>query len=843
MPAEPLTGLTQEEAARRLAEYGPNELPRGRRRGMLAILRDALREPMFLLLIGASVIYLALGDLLEGLFLTGGAFLTIGLVVFQEARTERALAALREMAEPFARVIRAEGERRVRARELVPGDLLLVAEGERLAADAVLIRGDVLRIDESALTGESAPVTRQPADPCAGITAVGSPGGDGGAALFAGALAVSGHGVARVQATGARTALGRIGASLAAIEREPTPLQASVGKVVRLLGLLALGFCALVTVAYGVLRDDWLGGALAGVTIAISLIPEEFPMVLSVFLALGAWRLARHNVLVRRPAVVEALGGASVLCVDKTGTITENRMKVARLWAQDQAYEIEDGCGAPPPAAGLLGAAVLASAVQPIDPMDRALHVLQARSRTAPFPCDRLETIWPLKPERLAVVQLWRGDGGAAFMSAKGAPEAIFRLCRLSAEDIGPLHAAVDRMAADGLRVLGAASSDTPVQGEPEQTRFRFEGLIGFMDPLRKDAPAAIREAGAAGIAVAMITGDHPATAMEIARRAGIDTRAGHLAGDQVSALDFAALRERVGDVRVFARIQPEQKLLLVRAFKANGEVVAMTGDGVNDAPALEAAHVGIAMGVRGTDVAREAADLVLLDDSLASIVGGIRLGRRIFANLRKAMTYITAVHVPIAGLALLPILMGLPPMLFPLHVVLLELVIDPVCSLVFEAEPSEAKSMNRPPRPRGEPLFGARQMMLAVLQGLVVLAAVLGLYVVALGAGPEDEARATALVGLVLANLTLAMADVLARSGTILDPRRRLFWAIALAATAIVAAVLFIGPLGAAFRVAPPPPGLLLVGLLTGLGAGGWPIAARFMNARSPLRAERHLP
>jgi len=356
------------------------------------------------------------------------------------------------------------------------------------------------------------------------------------------------------------------------------------------------------------------------------------------------------------------------------------------------------------------------------------------------------------------------------------------------------------------------------------QSPFTFEGLVGFFDPVRADVPASLAIARGAGIAVAMITGDYPATAIEVARRCGIDVTGGALTGPEIAALDIDELRARVKRVRVFARVLPEQKLALVEAFKANGEVVAMTGDGVNDAPALETAHIGIAMGERGTDVAREAADIVLLDDSFNSIVAGVRLGRRIFANLRKALTYVTAIHVPVAGLALFPIVLGLPPMLFPMHVVLLELVIDPVCSLVFESEPSEKSAMRNPPRPAGESLFSVRVLLFGLFQGAVVLLGVFGLYAGALVGGvPATEARAAAFIALVAANLVLAFADSAEVGTSFFDRRRLAFWAIAAAAAAILGLILFLPQAARLFSVSLPDPLLLGAALCVALVAGGW--------------------
>lgn len=831
MKAPPSEGLTREEAARRLAEVGPNEPPRSRRRALVQIVFAAVREPMFLLLIGAALLYMIIGDLGEGLFLLAGALGAIGLVVLQETRSERALEALRDLSQPFARVIRDGSPLKIPARELVPGDLLLAGEGERLAADGLLIAGDVLSIDESLLTGESAPVAKQPFKEFAGIT--GGSGSESEARVFAGTMVVHGQGVVQIGATGQGSALGKISASLTSIPHELTPLQKTTGKVVTLVGLFALAFCVLVAVSYGLLRSDWIGGVLAGTTIAIALVPEEFPMVLAIFLALGAWRLASHNVLVRRSAVVETLGGTTVLCVDKTGTLTENRMEVARLWTSSADLSVDRRSAVHDAGRPILVAACLASAVRPVDPMDRALRDLAGRSSNLDLPRGEPQRTWPLRPERLAVVQGWALPAGGWILGAKGAPEAIFDLCHLAAADCDRLHRIIEKYAAEGLRVLGVASATvSALPQDPVEAAFTLVGLVGFLDPLRQNVPQALREASAAGIKVAMITGDHPATASAIARLAGIDTSAGVLTGAEVAALSFPDLCERLKRVKIFARIAPQEKLRIVEAFKADGEVVAMTGDGVNDAPALEAAHIGIAMGKKGTDVAREAADLVLQDDSFVSIVGGVRMGRRIFANLRRAMIFITAVHIPIAGMALLPILLDLPQLLFPMHVVLLELVIDPVCALVFEVEPSERDAMQRPPRKRDEALFGFRQAATAMVQGAGILIGVLGVYWWASSTTSEPDARAAGFVALATGILVLALADS-AASGRLFAPHRRIFWLISAAVILIVALTLWLPPLASIFGFAAPSPGILLLATVVGVATGLWPLLPRLWRPR----------
>jgi Ca2+-transporting ATPase len=836
MDAVALTvGLPEAEAARRLVEYGRNELPRPPRRSLLRILVETMREPMFLLMAGAAALYLVLGDVSEGLFLVAASGVSIGLVIFQEHRSERALQALRDLAEPHVRVIRSGVERGIAASELVPGDLLLVGEGERLAADALLVRGDLLAMDESALTGESAPVQKRLADVEDSETPAGPPSPDLGPYLYAGTLVARGQASVRVTRTGARSALGQIGASLAAIAPEPTPLQRMAGRLVGLLGLVALGFCAVVAVAYGLLRHDWVGGLLAGITTAIALVPEEFPMVLAVFMALGARRLAAHRILVRRSAVIETLGAATALCVDKTGTLTENHMQVAYLWRPGEEVSLSDAEPSEDLAEVLRGAG-LASAIQASDPMDRAVRDALAAQRLRADALE-LERTWPVRAERMALTQVWRDSAGGCLAAAKGAPEAILKLCAASQEDVQRAMANVERLAAQGLRVLGVARAavDGPCPDAPEAIRFTFLGLVGFLDPVREDVPMAIAEARTAGIDVFMITGDHPATALAIARAAGLDTAPGAITGPELADLPFPTLCERLREVRVFARITPDQKLLIVEALKADGHLVAMTGDGVNDAPALEAAHIGIAMGRRGTDVAREASDLVLMEDSFAAILSGVRLGRRIFANLRRALIYVTAIHVPIACLALLPIVLGAPPLLFPMHVVVLELAIDPICALVFEGEPSEPATMKRPPRRRDETLFGPRQLTLALLQGGVLLAAVLGLYLWGLGEMPVPEARGAAFLALVLGNLALALSDAMARGGRLFAAHRRPYWLIAGAACAMLAVILLAPGAARVFEVTRPASAVLGLAVGVALLGGSWSaIGARLVRRRS---------
>ncbi|MCO5066648.1 MAG: cation-translocating P-type ATPase [Rhizobiaceae bacterium] len=809
----PMTGLSRAEARERLEAEGYNELPRAARRTTLRIMLEVLREPMLALLLAGGLIYLLLGDLQEALILLIFAGMSVVITVVQESRTERVLEALRDLTSPRALVIR-DGERqRIAGREVVRGDLVVLGEGDRVPADARLLESHDFQADESLLTGESMPV-RKVAEPNE-TQAQPRPGGDGLPYVYSGSLVVSGAGIAMVTATGALSEIGRIGQSLHELEAEPPRLQAQTRRLVRLSAVGGGIVSLLAVILYVTLRGGWLDAVLAGITIGMAMLPEEFPVVLAVFMAMGAWRISRAKVLTRRAAAIEALGSATVLCTDKTGTLTENRMTIAELRTPGEgALRLGDT-----PAASLEGsfrdlaaAGLMASERDPFDPMERAFHEL-ARERLAaggavPAQDWKLVRAYGLRPDLLAVTQAWRpgGEGDAVVVATKGAPETIAKLCRLDARASAAMTQSVEEMAAAGLRVLGVAKASHAqgeLPGSPRDFRFDFLGLVGLADPLRPSVPAAVRECRSAGIRVVMITGDYPATAAAIARQAGLESGEA-LSGREIEALDDAAFARRVADADIFARIMPEQKLRIVQTLKAGGEIVAMTGDGVNDAPSLKAAHIGVAMGGRGTDVAREASSIVLLDDDFGSIVKAIRLGRRIYDNLRKAMGFIFAVHVPVAGLALLPLAFGLPIIFSPVHIAFLEMIIDPVCSLVFEAETEEKDVMDRPPRPPDEPLFSWSLIAWSVLQGGLVFALVAAIYLMALRNGlSADEVRALSFLSLVLAIVSLILVNRSFSSSPVTALRRpnpALRW-ILLAVGAIMAASLLVPSLRELFR------------------------------------------
>lgn len=839
-------GLTQAEAEARLRAEGHNELPGSRRRSMATIALSVMREPMFLLLAAAGFIYFLLGDLGEAAVLLSFVVVVMGVTIYQEQRTERILDALRDLASPRALVVRDGQRQRIPSRDVVRGDMLVLVEGDRVAADAAVLAQRNLQVDESLLTGESVPVNKTHRD---GKIAPGRPGGEGLPYVYSGTLVVQGMAIAEVLATGQRSEFGRIGKALQTLETEATPLQRQTRKLVRTLATVGLTLCAVLVVVYGLTRGDWIAGVLAGITLAMATLPEEFPVVLMVFLALGAWRISHHRVLTRRVPAIETLGSATVLCVDKTGTLTQNRMAVHTLTTNGEIFRVPDEAdekSLPEQFHELLEFGILASEVDPFDPMEKAMRGLGRRylADTEHLHDDwQLAHEYPLTQELRAISHVWRSTRGAEYVvAAKGAPEAIADLCHLRESDASTLAQQVEQLSAQGLRLLGVANARFKGQQWPpiqHDFDFRLLGLIALADPLRPTVPAAIAECQAAGIRIVMITGDYPGTALAVAREAGL--AAGEvMTGAELDNLGEPELRARLPKVNVFARVVPDQKLKLVNAFKANGEVVAMTGDGVNDAPALKAAHIGIAMGGRGTDVAREASSLVLLDDDFASIVEAVRLGRRIYGNLRKAMAYILAIHVPIAGLSLLPVLFGWPLVFFPGHIAFLEFIIDPACSIVFEAEREEPNTMRRSPRPPDEPLFGGWNLALSLLQGIGVLILAMAVFGVALARGlAEGEARALAFTTLVVANIALIFAN---RSWerTILASLRspnRALWLVTGAAALCLALVLQVPELNDAFHFTPPSSGNLLFAVVVGLMSIIWFELFKLFNHKNGKR------
>jgi len=800
-------GLSDAEVDKRLIEEGYNELPSSKPRGFLTIAFEVIREPMFLLLVASGFLYLILGELSDALMLLGFVFVVMGITIYQERRTERALEALRDLSSPRALVIRDGTQKRVPGREVVRGDTIILVEGDRIPADGVLRYSVNLSADESLLTGESVSVRKTF---CEGTAPLQRPGGDDLPLVFSGSLVTMGQGVAEVLATGQKTELGKIGKALQSIKTEQTLLQKETGHAVRIFAIVGLILCGIVIVVYGLTRGNntqsWGQGLLAGITMAMSILPEEFPVILTIFLALGAWRISRHRVLTRRMPAVETLGATTVLCTDKTGTLTLNQMEVSQLYVNGLTFDAQhhDSPTLPDAFHEILEYGILASKRDPFDPMEKALKNLGQKHLDG---TEHLHEKWtlvreyPLSQKLLALSHVWQSTEDQKFiMATKGAPEAIIDLCHLDKATAEKLSQQIILMAGSGLRVLGVAKTCLPkkTQLPDEQHDFSFEfiGFIGLTDPIRPTVPAAIQECKNAGIRVIMITGDYAGTAQNIAQQIGLSKIDNVITGTELDSMSNAELADRIKHVNIFARVVPEQKLRIVNALKANNEVVAMTGDGVNDAPALKAAHIGIAMGGRGTDVARESSSIVLLDDDFSSIVKAIRMGRRIFDNIKKAISYTIAVHIPIAGLSMLPVFSNdLPLLLLPVHIVFLELIIDPTCSIVFEMESEEKNIMSRPPRDPDESLFNRRSFALSFFQGLSVFAIVLGVFWISgiLGHPQDNSRRAFVFSTLVVANLCLILTNR-SWTRTILsmfkEPNPALWWVIGGALTVLAIVV-----------------------------------------------------
>lgn len=775
-----MLGISESMARQRLETEGPNELPASKSRHFIVILREVLFEPMISLLLGCGAIYMFLGDRQEAIILLGFLALIIFITIFQERKTETALEALRNLSSPRALVIREGQKKRIPGREVVRDDLLFISEGDRIPADAEILVTHNLMTDESMLTGESLPVQK-----------------NSHSNVFAGTTVVRGQATVKVFATGFKTEIGKIGKVLEVALPETTRLQSETQRLVKILTVVAAALCVLVVVVYGVTRGDWLGGFLSGLTLAMAILPNELPAVLMIFLALGAWRISLRHVLTRKMPAVENLGSATVLCVDKTGTLTMNQMSVQVILAYKGSVGNEfdlrarDHKELPEEFHALVEFGILASNPSPFDPMEKAVHQVGSEylARTEHLHSNwKLTREYPLTPEMLAVSHVWERDSrGDYVVSAKGAPEAIMDLCHLDKNQTTLISAKVEEFAKRGLRVLGVAraaySSGSFLPGKQHDYDYEFLGLLGLSDPVRPGVPEAIKECYQAGVRVVMITGDHAHTAISIAREIGLENPDDVMTGTELATIDDVNLRDRLKSVNCFARMVPEQKLRLVQAFKRNGEIVAMTGDGVNDAPALKTAQIGIAMGGRGTDVARESASLVLLDDDFSSIVESIRTGRRIFDNLRGAMAYLLAIHVPIAGISILPVLLKLPLVLLPIHIAFLHLIIEPACSVVFEAEPAAKNTMQKKPRSANEALFSKDLILPSLLQGFVVFVVVLGVFLISLYRGQdENDARALTFTTLISANIGLILVNR-SWSRTFMEgirtPNKALWWVL----------------------------------------------------------------
>ncbi|TGL11369.1 cation-translocating P-type ATPase [Leptospira meyeri] len=745
-----LMGLTQEQVRKNRTQYGANEISSSKKKGVFQMFIGVVTEPMILLLISISIVYLLLGDRGEALLLLLSVVGIITITFYQEKKTETAISALRSLASPRTNVIRDKQIIRIEGKDVVYDDLLILNEGDRVPADCELISDRMFSCDESLLTGESVPVSKSQSH-----------------SVFCGSLVVSGEGVCRVNAVGNHTEIGKIGRKIADETVGRTLLEIEVARLVRNLFIVAASLCVILALYFGIVKSQWLHGLLSGLTLAIGLMPEELPLVLTIFFALGAFRLSTKNVLVRRSSIIETLGAATVLCSDKTGTITQNKMKVGIVVTKSETVTLQTESNLSEDVKKLLDIAYCASKHPSFDPMDIAISDCLVSFHEIEDSALLSVKDFPLTPDHLTMVRVIK-EKNVYHSYAKGSPEAIFDLCQFDSTESNFWITKTNELAKDGYRVLGVAKSKTPALDVPEdrkQVEYLFYGLLAFLDPIREIVPLAVKTAYDSGIRVIMITGDYPETAKNIADQIGLKDSHLVYTGKALDSLNEAELQSVIRTCNVFSRVSPEDKWRIVRMLKADGEIVAMTGDGVNDAPALRTANIGVAMGERGTDVAREAADIVLLDDSFSSILESVRIGRQIFDNLKKALGYLIGVHIPIVGITFFPIIFNWPiVVLSAIHIVFMEMVIDPTCTIVFERESQESDLMKRKPRETSEPLLDRELFINSLIQGAISLLSVVSSYWITElflkgNSGPQVVSTAT-FVTLVFSNLFLILAN-----------------------------------------------------------------------------------
>ena len=673
------------------------------------------------------------------------------ITFIQEWKTEKTMNALKDLTSPKVNTLRNGKNILIKSTELVPGDIVFLSEGERIPADCIVLEPSNFSVDESILTGESEYVMKVSTTQSEKSTDYWKKD-----ILYAGTLCVFGKCTAIVKFTGINTEYGKIGKAISEAKDEPTPLQKKVSILVKNIAIAGVILCISVMVASYFYSFDILNSILSGISLAMAIIPEEFPVVLTVFLSMGAYRLAKNNTLMRKISAVETLGSATVLCVDKTGTITQNKMKVKSIYSDGRIFNNEDLKNQE-----LSDLMVLSCEKDPYDPMEKA--ILEAAN------LSKLETLYKYdlskkiafdsKTKRMANIYI---KDNMYYVAVKGSAETVLGLCNLDKQRMDEINIEIDKMASNGLRVLALADcTSEKVYEDLECYELTFKGLVGLQDPPKEGVEEAIKLCKKAGIRVVMITGDYSKTAMAIGEEIGLKFTDKVIVGNEIDSLSENELCEVVKSCDVFSRVIPEQKMKIVKALKKNGEIVAMTGDGVNDAPALKSADIGIAMGQRGTEVAKEAAHMILMDDNFTTIVKSVKDGRRVYDNIRKAMVYILIIHIPIAAMAMFAPLFNLPPLLLPMHIMLLELIIDPTCSIVFEGEPAEANIMENHPRPPQEPLLTRNLTIKVVLQGIIMfLAAFMPFhYMIDLGISSE-YARSFSLITFIVANVTLVLVN-----------------------------------------------------------------------------------
>jgi Ca2+-transporting ATPase len=748
-----IKGLTKQQVIEAREKYGQNKLEYKKENVFFEAIKSVEKEPMILLLLVASSIYFISGNKEDSIFLASAIILVSTISLYQDSRSRNALEKLKNFTQPKCKVIRNGKIEEIKSEDLVIGDSLIAEEGNSVAADGIIIHSNDFSVNESILTGESLSVYKDQtkADNI----------------IYHGTTVSSGLAVATITAIGNETKLGKIGKSLESIQEEKTPLELQINNFVKKMVIAGIIiFCFVWAINY-FHSYNLLDSLLKALTLAMSILPEEIPVAFTTFMALGAWRLMKMGVVVKQMKTVETLGSATVICIDKTGTITENKMRLAKLFVlkSQQIYSLQNGV--PDEAKDLIRFAMWASEPIPFDPMELALH----NAYTDTIKDDeraqyKMIHEYPLGGKPPMMTHLFENNDGKRIISAKGAPEAMMAVSNLSIIEKEQIEVAIKSLAVDGYRVLGVGEANFTGNNFPknqQEFQFQFKGIVAFYDPPKKNIQSVLENFYSAGITVKIVTGDNAVTTNAIAKQIGFRGYEKSLSGDELMQLSDKELQERVMDTNVFTRMFPDAKLKIINALKAKNEIVAMTGDGVNDGPALKSAHIGIAMGKKGTEIAKQAASLILLEDDLSKMVDAIAMGRKIYSNLKKAIQYIISIHIPIILTVFMPLALGwiYPNIFSPVHVIFLELIMGPTCSIIYENEPMEKNTMAQKPRPYSITFFKWSELTISILQGLMITIGNLIAYQFAVNKGfSESITRSMVFTVLISSNIFLTLVN-----------------------------------------------------------------------------------
>jgi Ca2+-transporting ATPase len=748
-----INGLSQQEVLAAKEKFGSNSLDYKKENGFLEAAKSLVKEPMVILLLVASIIYFISGDIGDGIFLVSAIVLVATISLYQYSRSRNALEKLKNFTQPTCKVIRDGEIVEIWCEELVLGDSLMVEEGTSISADGIIIRSNDFSVNESILTGESLSVEKDPSKE--------------DNLIFRGTSVASGLAIATITAIGNETKLGKIGKSLESIEEEETPLELQIGSFVKKMVIVG---AIVFLVVWGInffKSHDVLDSLLKALTLAMSILPEEIPVAFTTFMALGAWRLMKMGIVVKQMKTVETLGSATVICTDKTGTITENKMSLAKIFVLgfDKISEPENTLT--DAEKNLIEIAMWASEPIPFDPMEIALQAAYAKIISQDErPNFELVHEYPLGGKPPMMTHIFANKAGKRFIAAKGAAEAIINVSILTDAEKQKIKEVIETLAKEGYIILAVGEAQFIGNNYPatqQEFEFDFKGLVAFYDPAKKNIEAVLNSFFKAGIDVKIITGDNAATTTAIAKQIGFKGYERSLTGEELMQLSETELQKRVKDTNLFTRMFPEAKLRIINALKAQNEIVAMTGDGVNDGPALKAAHIGIAMGKKGTEIAKQAASLILVEDDLSKMVDAVAMGRKIYTNLKKAIQYIISIHIPIVLIVFIPLALGwlFPNIFSPVHIIFLELIMGPTCSIIYENEPMEKNTLSQQPRPATNTFFSWNELTISIIQGLMITAGTLAVYQYSVHEGyNESLTRTLVFATLIIANIFLTLVN-----------------------------------------------------------------------------------